>query len=239
MKIAVMQPYFFPYMGYFGLIKHTDKWIVFDTSQFRDRGWMKRNRILRPKSGWQYFRVITVKHPRNTKIQDIKIKIDDYFKDKLFSKLTVYKRIAPFYKETVNVLEKCLSIKTDSISLLNCHAIKEICNYIEIEWNYTLFSEMNLNIEKVEEPDDWALNICRKLGNVEEYWNLPGGIKIYNPGKFEKYNIELKFFNQILKPYNQKRTEFEPGLSIIDVMMFNSRKEIIKQLDNYSFLKKI
>ena len=77
MKIAIMQPYFFPFLGYFGLIKNTDRWIVFDTPQFIRQGWMDRNRILKPKEGWQYIRVPVKKHTRDTPTKDIEIRNDE------------------------------------------------------------------------------------------------------------------------------------------------------------------
>src|SRR4030042_3246951 len=74
MKIGIMQPYFFPYLGYFSLIKHTERFVLLDSVQFIKHGWVKRNRILKPGSGWQYILVPLVKHNRDTKIKDIRIK---------------------------------------------------------------------------------------------------------------------------------------------------------------------
>jgi len=237
MKIAINQPYFFPYLGYFGLIKHTDNWIVFDTVQFVYHGWMERNRILKPVKGWQYIRVPIKKHSRKTPIRDIEIRNDEPWIETILAKLTVYKNIAPFYKDTIKVVENSLSIKTNSLTLLNCNAIKKVCEYIGIEWNYSIFSEMNLEIEEVKEPDEWALNICKRLGNVNEYWNSPGGVKFFNKEKYIKNNFVLRFYNQVLSPYYQKRKPFEPGLSVLDVMMFNSPEKIIERLDDYNFIE--
>lgn len=232
-----MQPYFFPYLGYFGLIKHTDKWIVFDTPQFIYQGWIERNRILKPVQGWQYISVPLKKHRHNCAIKDIEIVSDGKWINKILAKLTVYKRIAPFYEETFNVVEKSLAFKTNSIVKLNCNAIAEVCKHIGIEWDFSLLSEMNLKIDEVNKPDEWAINICKSLGKISEYWNQPGGIKFFDKEKYIRNNISLRFYNQDLNPYNQKRKPFEPGLSIIDVMMFNSKEEINRQLDNFNFLE--
>lgn len=237
MKIAITQPCFFPYLGYFGLIKHTDRWIVFDTPQFVYHGWIERNRILKPVQGWQYISVPLKKHSQKTPIKDIEIRNDDPWVETIFAKLTVYKNIAPFYKETIKVVENSLSYKTESLTVLNCNALNEVCKYIGIEWNYSAFSEMNIEIDEVKEPDEWALNICKTLGNVTEYWNQPGGAKFFNKEKYIRNNIILKFYNQVFIPYNQKREPFEPGLSIIDVMMFNSPEKIIEILDDYNFIE--
>lgn len=237
MKKAGNQPYFFPYLGYFGLIKHTDLWIVFDIAQYVNSGWINRNRILRPVQGWQYITVPVKKHSLKTAIKDIEIANDKKWKDKIFAKLKVYRNIAPYYLEIINLIERALSFNTGSISELNCNTTKVICNYLDIEWNYSVFSEMNLKIEdKINAPDDWPLYICKSLSNISELWNLPGGNNFFDKQKFIRNNIKLNFFNQNLMPYDQKRLPFESRLSIIDVLMFNSKEEIHKQLDNYNFI---
>jgi hypothetical protein len=166
----------------------------------------------------------------------IEIRNDENWTDTIFAKLTYYKRVASHYKETVKVIENSLSVKTDSIAILNNNILKEVCGYIGIEYNYSFFSELNLENNDINEPDEWALNLCRGMKGVTEYWNPPGGISFYDREKFNRNNIVLRFYNQVLEPYNQKRTPFEPGLSIIDVMMFNSKNEINKLLDNYNFI---
>ena len=236
MKIAIMQPYFFPYLGYFGLIKNTDKWIVFDTPQFIYHGWIERNRIINSNEGWQYIQVPLYKHSRSCLIKDIKIDIKENWSDKIFAKLTVYKNIAKYYNEIIELLKKIFDYRTDSITKLNCYAIQEVCKYLGIKWNYEIFSEMELEIEKPNSPDEWALNICKKLKNIDEYWNLPGGLGFFDKTKYHESNIKIKFYSQKLLPYNQRRKLFESGLSIIDVLMFNSVNEINNMLMQYEIL---
>ncbi len=81
MRLAVMQPYFFPYLGYFALIKKSDHFVIFDTPQFIRHGWIERNRILKPVEGWQYIKVPLVKHSRETAIKDIVIRNSENWKD--------------------------------------------------------------------------------------------------------------------------------------------------------------
>lgn len=85
MKAAIMQPYFFPYLGYYSLIKHSDKWILFDVVQFIRHGWIERNRILKPGEGWQYVKVPLEKHNRSTLIKDIKIKNQEPWRELILS----------------------------------------------------------------------------------------------------------------------------------------------------------
>lgn len=236
MKVGVMQPYFLPYLGYFSLIKNTDKFILIDEVQFMERGWIKRNRVLSNRDGWQYIGVPLVKHKQKTKIKDIRIYNSFDWKKKIFNQLEHYKKRAPFYNNTIEVLMSALNIETDSIVKLNEHVLKVICSYIGIEANFSIFSEMNLHIEKVNAPDEWGLNVCKALDNVEEYWNPEGGVEFYDCQKYHRNNIEINFLKINLQSYPQIRTKFEPGLSIVDVMMFNDSKDINRMLDDYILL---
>ncbi|MBQ2983378.1 MAG: WbqC family protein [Candidatus Gastranaerophilales bacterium] len=236
-KVAIMQPYFFPYIGYFSLIKHTDKFILFDPVQFIRHGWIERNRMLKPELGWQYISVPLVKHERETLIKDILINNNENWKEKIFAQLQHYKKKSPFYKQAIEVVQKGLDINTDSIVKLNYSTLKAVCEYLEITFDCEIFSEMNLTIDPVNAPDEWALNICNALG-YKEYWNPQGGIEFFDVEKYRQSNIEIKFLKHNLPFYSQRRgvENFENGLSIIDVMMFNSKEQINEMLNNYELI---
>lgn len=233
MKIGIMQPYFLPYLGYFSLIKQTDKFILLDSVQFIKHGWIERNRILKPGEGWQYIAIPLEKHSQKTKIKDIKIKNTLDWRARIFAQLEHYKKRAPFYKETIDILRKSLDINTYSIAVLNDNILKNICEYIGINSDINIFTNMKLDIDSVNAPDEWALNICKSLNGVDEYWNPEGGIEFFDINKYKQENIKIKFLKMNLEPYFQRRREFEPGLSIVDVMMFNEPEKINKMLDNY------
>lgn len=236
MKLGIMQPYFFPYLGYFSLIKQVDAFILLDTVQFIRHGWIERNRILKPGEGIQYVAVPLIKSPQEIKIKDICIRNNEDWKDRFFRQLEHYKKKAPFYEKTINILEDALNIETESITSLNQRTLISVCKYLDINRKIEIFSEMNLNIEPANEPDEWALNICKELGNVDEYWNPIGGMSFYNPKKYEEAGIEIRFQSVNLEEYSQRRKTFAEGLSIIDVMMFNSPEKINKMLDNYKVI---
>ena len=236
MKLAIMQPYFLPYLGYFSLIKHTDEFILFDTVQFIRHGWIERNRILKPSNGWQYIMVPLKKHSRETIIKDIEINNDQQWKEKILAQLQHYKKQAPYFSNVIDILNEIFSKEYATIVDLNLASLKTVCNYLGINTPIQVFSLMNIDIEPANAPDEWALNICKALGNVDEYWNPPGGQSFFDRKKYENAGINLKFHSAILTDYDQKRNVFEPGLSIIDVMMFNSVDEINKMLDNYELI---
>lgn len=236
MKLGIMQPYFFPYVGYFSLIKNTDKWIVFDTVQFITHGWIERNRILKPSEGWQYIGVPLVKHPRETLIKDVKVRNNEAWKEKIFRQIDHYKKKAPFYNDVVQLLSDCFKYEADNIRDLDVKYLELLCHYLGIKFEYEIFSEMNLEIDPVEGPGDWALNISKAL-NAKEYINPPGGIEIFDKTKFDDAGIKLSFLKANIIPYNQRRDKYEEGLSILDVMMFNDPKSIMLMLDQYELIK--
>jgi len=236
MKLSIMQPYFFPYLGYFSLIKHTDKFILLDTVQFIRHGWVERNRILKYPQDWLYIQVPLIKSSRDTLIQDKIINNKSNWQQKILSQLQPYKKKAPYYSQVVLLLEKVLLENDNDIVSLNKRSLQEVCNYLGIATPISVFSEMNLLIDKPNAPDEWALNICKAVSGVTEYWNPPGGKSLFDVKKYNNEGIACKFQSVNLNEYSQKRDVFESGLSIIDVMMFNSPEEINKMLDDYSLI---
>lgn len=236
MKLAIMQPYFFPYLGYISLIKHTDKFILFDNVQFIRHGWIERNRILKQNGGWQYIQIPLRKHSRETLIKDILINNEHNYGAKILAQLAHYKRKAPYYNKTIELLSTIFYNTYSDIVSLDFNILLKVCEFLDINADIEVFSAMELEIEKVNAPDEWALNICKAIGNVSEYWNPPGGITFFNRTKYQKENIEIKFHSIKLTEYDQKQSGFEDGLSIIDVMMYNSVDAINEMLDNYEFI---
>lgn len=235
LKLALMQPYFFPYIGYFMLIKHSDKFIIFDTAQFIRRGWINRNRVLKLNGEPVYINALIHKAPIKTEIKQIKLNYKEDWKSKILAQLEIYKKTAPYYKEVINFLKGCFEYETDSLSDLNCYTLKETSKYLNIKCDIEILSEMSLEIDPVNESDEWGLNVSKAM-NAKEYLNAPGGISFYDRDKYTANGISIKFIKPNLKPYNQKTREFVPGLSIIDVMMFNSIEEINIMLDNYEVI---
>lgn len=233
MKLGIMQPYFFPYLGYYSLIKHTDLFILLDTVQFIRHGWIERNRILKPNVGWQYIKVPLCKYSRETKISDICIRNDFDWKIKILAQLQHYKKKAPHYYSVIDLIDDAFTENFTSITDLNYAILQKTCNYLGLDKPIEVFSRMDIEIERPKAPDEWALNICKKIPHITEYWNPPGGSLFFDRKTFEKNDLLLCIQAVKLSKYDQKRRDFEAGLSIIDVMMFNDGEEIHTMLDNY------
>ena len=225
MKLGIMQPYFFPYLGYFSLIKHTDRWIVFDTVQYIEHGWMNRNRIIHPsKPEDMYITVPLEKHARETKIKDIRLNPREDYKEKILAQIwSAYKKRAKYFLQVYALVEDVLSYDTESLSDLNVYGMKKVTEYLEIPFDYDVFSEMDLAIDEVHDAGEWALNII----------NPPGGTDLFDSRKFKEAGIQLEFLKVHLRPYAQKKAQFISGLSIIDALMFNSPEQVNQMLDDY------
>lgn len=235
MKLGINQPYFFPYIGYFQLINAVDRWIVFDTCQFIWQGWVNRNRILRPNGAAEYIRINVRKCPRDTAIKDIMIAADVDWKSQLIRSLDYYKLVkAPYYKDVMDFLTETFKFESERLSPVLVHLLQSTCTFIGIPFRYSVLSEMNLNLEEnVNGPGEWALEISKAM-NADTYINSPGGKAFHNYQQFKQAGIELLFIEPGITPYDQKRNPFEPSLSILDVMMFNSPEQIREMLKNFS-----
>ena len=232
MTLAIMQPYFFPYLGYWQLIANCDEFIFFDVVQYNKRSWMNRNRILHPDQSkdFQYISVPIKKHSAGTLISDVVLNNTEKWQDKILGQLTVYKKLqAPFYNETVALIEMILNKDYEKFLDLSIESTKVICNYLDLDLKYQIASNLDFNKDYIERPGDWALEISKKL-QATNYINPQGGYEIFDENKYTSNGIDLMFLKSNLTHYKQSRREgFKAGLSIIDVLMFNS-KDIIRNL---------
>lgn len=234
MTLGIMQPYFMPYLGYFALIKHVDLFILFDTPQFIRHGWIERNKVLKPNGETLYIKVPLQKHSMDTQINKIVIKNTEDWKGKILAQLVPYKKKAPYYKEVIALLEDIFETETNSIVTLNFIALQKVCNYLDIDTPIKIWSKMELKIEIVNAPDEWALNICKAMG-ANGYYNPPGGKNFFDSNKYTKAGIDLRFLEIEQTAYNQLGHDFVPYLSIIDVLMFNDKVKINRMLNNVNF----
>ena len=230
MKFGIMQPYFFPYLGYFDLINSVDKWVVFDTAQYIRHGWVNRNRILHPKSDWQYIIVPLKKHSRGTPIKEIEISGGMDWKSRILGQIMHYKKQAPLFEEMIGFMKTCLSNDDTSLSRLNVSILEKVSERLDIQFDYTCFSEMDIELAPIEAPGDWALGISEAMG-ASEYVNPPGGASLFDARKFEDKGIKLTIKEFKNFEYRCGRHEFIPALSIIDVFMWNSPPKIKEYLD--------
>lgn len=216
-----MQPYFFPYLGYWQLIDAVDCFVLFDEAQYVKQGWINRNRILKPGGGWQYIHVPVARHPRFASICDVQIVTDDKWKLRILSQLAHYKKKAPFYSETASAVEAVLmSGDEQQIGALNCRIVQELCTLLSIDTEILVSSAHHFDYSEVKDTKEWALAHAMHLG-ATELINPIGGFDLLDMEKFKAHGIGLSTLETPDVIYSQSQSQFESSLSIIDVLMYN------------------
>ena len=228
-----MQPYFFPYIGYFQLLNMVDKYVVFDTASFANKKWGIRNQIL-INGAPGYFRVKTLKASQNKQFNEIKVSNDIEEKERNIHALECSYGKAPHFSEVMPILEQFLLDDYDNLAEYNVASNKLVCNYLGIKTEILLFSE--LDCDKDLKRQYRIYDVCKVLGG-NEYINSIGGTQLYDYEEFRENGIELAFLKADDIVYPQFGREFVPNLSIIDVMMFNSVPEIQDMLNRYTLIK--
>ncbi len=226
MILGVMQPYFYPYLGYFELISRTDKWVVFDIVQYNPKSWMSRNRILHPSKGWQYINVPVQKKERGTLLKETVVIDPPGALSRILSQLDHYKKKAPHYLEVIELIKRGFEeARSRKLVDINVSTLSVICEYLEIQFNWTLCSEMELNFDNIDRAGHWALEISEQLG-ATEYLNLPGGRELFNPDLWRHRGIKLHILDPISFEYSCMPYNFEQNLSVIDLLMWNTPEKI-------------
>jgi hypothetical protein len=233
MKLAIMQPYFLPYIGYFQLIKAVDTFVVYDNIEYTKKGWINRNRIL--LNGKEEYFSIPLKKDSDYLDIDQRIIAEIYDKDsqKILNKIRQAYKKAPCFKEVYPIIEGCFLINNKNLFSFIYSSILKLVLYFDIKTQILISSQLGMNNRLSGE--NRVISICKHL-NASHYINAIGGLSLYNKESFLNNNINLQFINSELITYVQFGNTFTPWLSIIDVMMFNPKAEIIRMLDSYTLI---
>lgn len=233
MKLAIMQPYFMPYIGYFQLINTVDKFIFYDDVTFIKQGWINRNQILINNQA-SMFSIPLTNASSHVLIKDVLISEKTYEKWKksfLNSILFSYKKAKNYEKVSI-LINKILEQQPKTIAELAIRSIVEISRYLGIKTKFEVCSEVYKNTQL--SGQNRILDIC-KTEKATTYINPIGGLELYSKNIFLQNKVELFFIQSKKSIYKQFSDEFIPFLSIIDVMMFNDVEEIREQLNNFDF----
>ncbi len=234
-----MQPYFFPYLGYFQLMAAADCWIVFDTPQYIRHGWVNRNRILSPaKVGWKYIRIPLIKSSRITSIRDKRIATGNVdWKTDLVRSLAYYRQLrAPFFEETMDFVSAATRSNSSWLSEVLIETISATARHLKIELDSSVvFSQLSNRSVEVEHAGQWALRMCQAF-QATTYINLPGGRELFQPREFNAVDVKLQFIEPSLTSYRQGDRSFLAGLSILDVLMWNGAERTAGLVNQYSIV---
>ena len=231
MKLGIMQPYLFPYIGYIQLINAVDKFVVYDDVNFIKQGWINRNRILLNCKDLMF--TVPLKNASSfTPINQTGIndKLYPAWKTGFLKTVTQGYSKAPFFKEVSALLEEVLSSSSETISALGASGLIHICGYLDIKTEFVLSSSIYKNNHL--RAQDRVIDICKKEG-ATVYMNAIGGMELYSKEDFRNAGLELQFIKTQNVPYKQFNCNFIPWLSIIDVLMFNAPEDITRMLGQY------
>lgn len=229
MKVAIMQPYFFPYIGYYQLIKAVNRYVIYDNVNFIKRGWINRNLIL--LNGEPKMINLNLKNAsQNRYINELEISEDENCRYKLLKTIESCYRKAPYYRQVYPVIEDIISFQESNLAVFLENSIRKVCSYLLINTEIILSSKIYK--DKNLHGQDKILDICSIMG-ANTYINAIGGQELYSFEDFRAKNIELCFLKSKITEYHQFRNDFVPGLSIIDIMMFNSAEVINMMLERY------
>jgi hypothetical protein len=234
MKIGLMQPYLFPYLGYFQLIQTSDKFVVHDDVQYIRQGWINRNQIILHNRAFLF--VFSVKH------DDYSKKINERFyaqgfdaeAKKFLRNIDQSYSKAPYFAEVRAMLAAILATPERNVAKLNTMSIRKICEYLGIGAEILVSSE--LDFDKSLAAEERVIAINQSLGSTH-YINPIGGVELYSLERFEEKGLQLSFLKPVLRPYKQSSQEFLPSLSIIDVMMNCSKAELCEMLGEFELIR--
>jgi hypothetical protein len=219
--VAIMQPYFLPYMGYFQLIAAVDLFIVYDNIKYTKKGWINRNRLLQNDTDVM-FSLPLKKDSDSLNVCERELAAD-FNRKKLLNQFKNAYGHAPYFAQTLPLIEQIVTYKQINLFQFIHHAIVKVCEHLGITTKIEISS--SINIDHALKNQDKVLALCEAV-NASVYVNAIGGIDLYSKKTFHDKGLVLKYIQSKSFEYPQFGKEFVPWLSIVDVMMFNSIDEI-------------
>lgn len=231
MRLAIMQPYFMAYIGYFQLIAAVDKFVIYDNIKYTKKGWINRNKMLQNGSD-KIFSVPVAKGSDQLHIIDREISAD-FNRQKLLSQLRGCYLKAPYFLDVWPLIEEIILFQNNNLFDYIEKSILSISNYIDIKTEIIVSSSVPADHNLLSQ--ERVLDICKAV-NATTYINSAGGKELYSVKEFNDHGLELKFIQPEEIEYPQFNNPHVKWLSIIDVLMFNSKPEIQTLLKKYKYI---
>jgi len=230
MKLAIMQPYFLPYLGYFQLINAVDKFVVYDNIQYTKKGWINRNRILSNGSDITF----SIPLKKDSDYLDINKRFladnSQQEKEKILRVISQNYKKASEFQIIYPLLEKIFLNEEKNLFKFILKSLLDINSFLEIETELSVSSEIYR--DKKTNGKDTVMEICKSL-KAQHYINPVNGKELYNKKEFQEVDLNLQFLEMGPVSYNQFNDEFVSHLSIIDILMFNKKKKVLDFLNLY------
>lgn len=232
MILSANQPYFMPYLGYWQLIDSADLFLIGDDYNYIRNGWIGRNRVL--VAGEPAYVSIHIKGASSNRLIS-ELEIASVEAPRIMGILRHNYGRAPYFEDTMELMEDILQYPDHNLSAFLTHSIEKVCRHLGIKTEIGKTSDFGTygRLKKEERIYEY----CRLTG-ADTYINAIGGQDLYSIEEFRHHGIALKFINSQPSSYSQRNDTFVPGLSIIDVMMHNSKEQISDMLTQYSLIEK-
>lgn len=236
MSVAIMQPYFFPYLGYFQLVQAVDDFVFYDDVMFIKKGWINRNQILMQNTPF-LFTIPLLKQSQNKTIRETSVSYGIDFPSKFLTQLSSAYKKAPYYSEVFHLIESVLQDQPASMADLAIRSVEMTWRYLGLEKRFHYSSKIGLANPEWDKADR-LIAITKSLGS-EHYINAKNGELLYDKSYFQNQSCQLNFLQPILPSYTQglkKENDFIPGLSIIDILMWNDPISVKNMLLNFQII---
>lgn len=247
MKIAINQPYFFPYLGYFQLIAAADVFVAYENVAYTRKSWISRNRLQGKAKAPYFISLPTVKTTQGVLIKEVRL---HHTAPQVITKLlrrihTDYARAAHFGEVFGEIEQMFMMAPRTSLAAFNNHCLKWICDLLELQTKLSLKHETLLGFEsdlekrKVQEAS-FEVKSQRVFGlmshfGATHYLNLPGGSVLYQHSDFDNEGFGLDFLAIQTIEYPQFQNAFTPSLSILDVLLHCGIQHTRKLIYSYKF----
>ncbi len=219
--VAIMQPYFLPYIGYFQLIAAVDLFIVYDNIKYTKKGWINRNRLLQNDKDVM-FSLPLKKDSDSLNVCERELAAD-FNRHKLLHQFKNAYRHAPYFAQTFPLIEQVVAYDQSNLFDFLHHSIVKVCEHLGITTKIEISS--SINIDHALKNQDKVVALCEAV-SASVYVNTIGGIDLYSKETFHDKGFALKFIQSKPFDYRQFDSVFVPWLSIIDVMMFNTLETV-------------
>lgn len=229
MKLALMQPYLFPYLGYFQLIRSVDTFVVYDDVNYIKGGWINRNYILAQGNKL----LVTLPLQGASPNQLINQVVVGGRQEKLLETIRHCYSKAPQFPEVFPLIEEIIMQQEKNLARFLDHSLRQLCDHLGLHphWHISSILNKDNNLRGQEK----VLAICEELG-ATHYINVPGGKDLYDREAFGRRGVQLSFIQPRPAAFRQFGNVFVPNLSIIDVMMFNDQEQCRKLLEEYELV---
>lgn len=236
-----MQPYIFPYPGYFSLIANTEYWLLFDLPQYTPQSWITRNRLLNLRGGWEYFSIPLASASERQRVWEVQPRDLERSKEHLLGRLSQYRRSAPYARDVVDLVKATFAsaeAQGGSIVALNHASLEQTCSYLEVPFKADRLSALEIDLSQVNGPGMWSPIVTEAVGGTA-YLNPINGRHLFDVAEFDARSIELLVLEWTPIRYESGPFPFVENLSILDVLLWNDPETVKRQLTSNATISRV